>query len=290
MKPLTNTRNADSVSTEQLTNIRNPYSSPMSPKSPTSNPFSNQNPPLPARPALRKKKPDYYKKSWWQQIVHHFIHLTRQQKMVYASSSFLLVTGIVIGILYCLRLLPWWNLSDSGDSAGKPAKSTVLRFSTTTSYGGVAGFVNGNASVALFNSPSDCVIDADDNVYLSDSSNQAIRVISNATGLVSSLVNFTSPTLAKRGFAFTSTAVLLVSPKGLALSGTALFVADAGDHSIKLVNITSRQTSFFAGSLNGDPGFVNGPLLQASFNSPSAIAIAKKLSSLFIGMLRGCFY
>lgn len=63
-------------------------------------------------------------------------------------------------------------------------------------------------------------------------------------------------------------------PTGLALSqdGTVLYVADQGDHRIRAVALTHRnRVTTLTG--NGKPGHQDGPLNQATFQGPTALAI-----------------
>ena len=59
------------------------------------------------------------------------------------------------------------------------------------------------------------------------------------------------------------------SPRGMALSGNTLYVADSGNHRIRAVDIASGQVRTIAG---GDKGYKDG--IDAQFNSPSDITIS----------------
>ncbi len=136
---------------------------------------------------------------------------------------------------------------------------------TTLAGSGTAGFTNGAGNAAFFNSPNGITTDGT-NLYVADTSNNAIRKIVIATGQVT--------TLAGTGTAgFTNgagNAASFNSPSGITTDGTKLYVADTGNNAIREIVIATGQVTTPAGT--GTAGFTNGAGTSASFNSPNGIA------------------
>ena len=127
------------------------------------------------------------------------------------------------------------------------------------------GYLDGPASSAKFNFPNGIALDSSNrNIYVTDSSNNVIRLINTGTGIVSTIAGTGSygyldgpASSAKFNF-----------PNGIALDSSSgnIYVADSGNKVIRLINATTGMVSTFAG--NGTLGFSNGPALQAEFNFP----------------------
>jgi sugar lactone lactonase YvrE len=136
---------------------------------------------------------------------------------------------------------------------------------TTLAGSGTPGFTNGPGTSAAFTFPDGIATDGT-NLYVADSSNNAIREIVIATGQVT--------TLAGSGAAgFTNgagTSASFNSPNSIATDGTNLYVADSGNNAIREIVIATGQVTTLAGS--GAAGFTNGAGTSASFNSPNGIA------------------
>jgi DNA-binding beta-propeller fold protein YncE len=128
---------------------------------------------------------------------------------------------------------------------------------------GTAGFNNGPAASAKFDTPIWVVVDSNSGkAYVADSDNHRIRVISGGT--VSTFAG-TGTAGFKDGAAnsamFNWPAVMVLDSSGK------LYVSDVGNHSIRV--ISGGVVSTFAGT--GTAGFNNGPLSQAQFNEPAGM-------------------
>ncbi|WP_371867940.1 gluconolaconase [Pseudoduganella rivuli] len=136
----------------------------------------------------------------------------------------------------------------------------------TTLAGGAEGYADGPAAQARFNTPSGIAIDRQGNLYVADTGNHAIRKIT-PDGTVS--------TLAGSGVAGTADgigkAAQFNGPVGLAVDddGT-VYVADTYNDTIRKI-APDGVVSTLAGT--GVPGDADGPALQASFDTPCALAI-----------------
>ena len=134
---------------------------------------------------------------------------------------------------------------------------------------GVPGFAEGTGAAAQFDTPVDVAIDeANGFLYVADELNQRIRTITIPGGAVS--------TLAGSGVAGSANAPVATDgqflfPCGVAVTadGSKIYVADRGNHKIRLV--TGGALSPFAG--DGTPGFVNGAAGTARFNNPTGVAV-----------------
>lgn len=135
---------------------------------------------------------------------------------------------------------------------------------------GSAGMVDGANSAARFNSPKGLVADISGNIYVCDSGNSRIRVVSSADHSVSTLAgNGTA------GFADgAGAASLFRGPIGISLSdvrGGTLYVADAANNRIRTVDSYSGDTATLAGT--GASGVTDGPAGAAKFHFPTGVAV-----------------
>ena len=152
-----------------------------------------------------------------------------------------------------------------------PKTKTILK--TYGSYN-IQGFLDGDASTAMFYNPIGMAARADGVVFLTDASSNRIRTIS-SDGLVRSFsTNYTSGDvdgpIANAQFS---------DPYGLAFDKQGnLYVAEKVGQRIRKIT-PSLSVSTVAGS--GLTGSANGNALMASFNEPSNIAI-DALGNLYV--------
>jgi serine/threonine protein kinase, bacterial len=133
----------------------------------------------------------------------------------------------------------------------------------------VAGYANGNGTSATFNFPCAVAVDADDNVYVADSNNNAIRKITPA-GVVTTLAG--DPPY--QGMADgTGTTARFNFPSGIAVdSGGNLYVADTNNNAIRKITPAGVVTTL-AGSPN-IAGSADGVGSAATFYQPCGLAVA----------------
>jgi hypothetical protein len=141
---------------------------------------------------------------------------------------------------------------------------------TLAGMAGSPGFVNGPGSSAQFNTPFGVAVDSATNVYVADTSNDAIRKITPA-GVVTTLAgNGTSGTNDGTG-----SAARFYYPSGVAVdSATNLYVADAYNHTIRKVTPVGASwvVTTLAG-LAGSPGTNDGTGSAARFYFPEGVAV-----------------
>jgi len=127
------------------------------------------------------------------------------------------------------------------------------------------GYVDGDVSVAQFNSPGSLAVDDNDNLYVGDAGNYLIRKIT-ASGQVSTVAGTGQQGLSIDGVGLQAS---FYSIKSLALDHQGnLYVLDFNE----IRKITpAGLVSTFSGSLNG--GFQEGGLLSALYFGPDAIVV-----------------
>ena len=125
----------------------------------------------------------------------------------------------------------------------------------TTLAGGARGFRNGPRGEAAFDTPSGLAVDSSGTIYVADTGNNAIRRIT-ADGTVATVADESDG---------------LAGPIGIAIDGGGrLIVADTyHDRIIVLESDGSVRT--LAGA--STPGFIDGPGTEASFDTPTGIAV-----------------
>ena len=137
---------------------------------------------------------------------------------------------------------------------------------TTVAGTGLAGYRDGQAGQAQFNSPSGIILDDLGNVYVSDTNNNTIRKIDifgsvstfSGCGLAGSVNG--PPGLARFN-----------SPKGITFDADwNMYVADMNNHRIRKI-LPNGVTSTYAGM--GGAGYMNGIGMNTLFNSPDSVAV-----------------
>ena len=118
------------------------------------------------------------------------------------------------------------------------------------------------------------------NLYAADGINHAIRVIDTGTKEVTTVagekttpttgVNYGGTSGTTDG---TGTNARFYSPKGLAISGTNIYVADAGNRAIRVVHTVTKVVTTLAG-LKGTSGTDDGTGTNARFKGPYGLAIS----------------
>ena len=139
-------------------------------------------------------------------------------------------------------------------------------FDVTKVTGSVSGFSNGSNAEAKFSQPYGLVFDSQGNLYMADTQNHVIRIVS-PDGITSTYAgdgipgNLNGPASSAR----------FNEPKGIALGedGT-LYVADFGNHLIRAISPDGIVRTM-AGT--GEPSFTDGDSSAARFNGPSSLVI-----------------
>jgi hypothetical protein len=127
----------------------------------------------------------------------------------------------------------------------------------------------GLAKAAGLDSPSGITVDSAFNLYISDTHNQRVRMVTAATGVISTLAGTGVKTFSGDGAAVTAT---LARPRGVAVDGSGtVYIVDSDNERIRTVSAGTVTT--VAG--NGTQGMSGngGPATSTSLDTPDAVAI-----------------
>jgi hypothetical protein len=136
--------------------------------------------------------------------------------------------------------------------------------------GGYSGD-NGPAINAELNGPSRVAISSTGEIYITDTSNDAVRVVY-ANGTINTFAGNGDPGYSGDGGPATS--AQLNQPSGIAISSSGeIYIADSGNNRIRIV-YTNGTINTFAG--NGTRGYSGdgGPATNAELNYPNGLAIS----------------
>jgi sugar lactone lactonase YvrE len=123
-------------------------------------------------------------------------------------------------------------------------------------------------SAGTFNSPSGITTDGA-YLYFTDTGSNSIRWIAISTGETAILAGSTAGSAGSTNG--TGTSALFNGPSGITTDGTNLYVADAGNNTIRKIVISTGEVTLFAGSSTGASGSTDGTGTSALFHSPSGI-------------------
>jgi sugar lactone lactonase YvrE len=137
---------------------------------------------------------------------------------------------------------------------------------TTLAGSGGYQYADGVGVAASFSHPNGVALDANGIVYVADTDNNRIRMIS-ISGNVTTLAGSGSYAYADG----VGIAASFRSPNGVALDANGLvYVADTGNNRIRIISISGNVTTF-AGS--GSYAYADGVGIAASFRSPFGVAL-----------------
>lgn len=144
--------------------------------------------------------------------------------------------------------LDGYAISDRENNAVRHLSAAGSRTAAGT---GKKGFEDNIAGYALLSGPTGLAADQEGNLYISDTGNDAIRIL-DASGRLKTYISGLS------------------APMGLCFSDGALYVAEAGNN--RILKIVDREVTVVAGSQTG--GYRDGEAAQAEFSSPQRITAA----------------
>ena len=181
-------------------------------------------------------------------------------------------------------------VADTGNHAIRRV-SPIGVTETIAGMPGSYGYMNGANLSALFDSPMGIALSGSGRIYVSDTGNHAIRVISGISGTASGRVDTFA---GRRAFLESggsgssihpdewdaapaggfedgaSDRAMFNSPKGLSFWGDMLIVADSSNHSIRIIS-PDGEARTLAGT--GYPDYIGGAIEAAAFHFPSGVYV-----------------
>ncbi len=133
------------------------------------------------------------------------------------------------------------------------------------------GSNDGVGDSARFNSPDGMTISGQ-NLYLCDTNNSDIRQINVASGTVTTIAGTANIAGTEDG---TGSAAHFNLPTQIATDGTALYVADSGNSSIRRITLADMKVKTIAGQ-SGTSGKTEGNPDKSVLSGPRGIAVDKK--------------
>jgi uncharacterized protein (TIGR03437 family) len=132
---------------------------------------------------------------------------------------------------------------------------------------------NGAATAAQLYFPSALALDSAGNLYIADTANNRIRKVSFTTNPTIVTIAGTG-NLGSSGDGFPAINAELNAPRGLAFDSAGnLYIADSGNHRIRMISAATKYITTVAG--NGNLGFSGdgGPATSAELNYPLGVAV-----------------
>jgi sugar lactone lactonase YvrE len=150
---------------------------------------------------------------------------------------------------------------------------------TTVAGNGVEGYAgdNGPATSASIDSPNGLALDASGNLYIADTHNGRVRMVSAATGLISTVAGagvVGGNVQSFGGDGGAATAAGLALPRGLTMDAAGnLYFADSANHRIRRISPTGVITTV-AGQGTENFAGDGAPAVSASLDSPRSVAVS----------------
>ncbi len=140
---------------------------------------------------------------------------------------------------------------------------------------GGAGFTGdyGPATAAQLNNPSGLAVNSRNELYIADSSNNAVRMV-DLQGNISTVAGSASGTIGFSGDNGPATNGLLNNPIGLAIDSAGnIYIADGGNNRIRVISSGTGNISTVAGSTGSGYSGDNGRATSAKLNTPKGVAL-----------------
>ena len=127
----------------------------------------------------------------------------------------------------------------------------------------------GQATLASLSLPTSVALDGAGNLYFADSNNHAIRMVTAATGVITTIAGV----LGTQGYSGDGGLAIhahLNTPDSVAIdpANGYLYLADSGNNVIRRVNLSTGIISAFAGNHTAAYAGDGGPATSASLNGP----------------------
>ncbi len=131
------------------------------------------------------------------------------------------------------------------------------------------------ATAAELSNPYGVAVGPTGTIYIADTFNDVIDAVNPSTGVITVIAG----TLGVNGPASSG---LLYDPRGIALDGNLIFIADRDNNAVEELNLTTGSLTTIAGNGTfGDAGD-GGPAIDAELASPSAVAVDSTGQNVYI--------
>lgn len=167
-------------------------------------------------------------------------------------------------------------ISDTGNSVVRKVSTSGTITTVAGNFTSGAGYSGDGAaatSAQLFH-PSSVVVDAKGNLYIADTSNNIVRIVTTDGKINTFAGNFGAGT-GFTGDGGPATSARLNNPEGLALDSAGnLYIADGNNNRIRVVNASTKNINTVAGSstIGGYSGD-GGQATKAKLNIPKGVAV-----------------
>jgi GT2 family glycosyltransferase/sugar lactone lactonase YvrE len=152
---------------------------------------------------------------------------------------------------------------------------------------GSAGFDGdgGQAAQAALDSPAALAVARNGDLYIADTGNNRVRMLSAATGIITTVAGGGDADQDSLGDGGQALQARLDQPSGLAMApGGILFVADTGHQLVRRVDLGNGVISTVAGNRRGETAGDGDPAINAELSSPMGLATvtAGTATTLFV--------
>ena len=145
---------------------------------------------------------------------------------------------------------------------------------TTIAGNGNSGYSgdNGTATAAQLNRPIGVAIDTAGNIYIADTNNNRIRMITISTGYIATIAG--DGIYGYSGDDGPATAAHFDFPFGITLDPTGnIYIADTYNNRIRMITISTGVITLIAGNGNSGYSGENGSATVAQLNTPTGVAL-----------------
>jgi streptogramin lyase len=170
-------------------------------------------------------------------------------------------------------------ITDNGNSVVRKVTVSTGKISTIAGKPGIFNYSGdgGLATSAELANPYDVAVDKNNNVYIVDSQNFAIRKIDAVTGIITTVAGSGPDNQGYAGDNGLAIDAKLNSPQGIAVDDAGnIYIVDSGNHALRKVDYATGKISTIAGT--GASGY-DGDGKQATLaklNAPSRVAVDNK--------------
>jgi len=181
-------------------------------------------------------------------------------------------TGRALSLILGICGMALWT------GCGQVAPGTIITVAGT----GIQGYTGNGAAANLaeLDGPTRVAVDSARNIYIADTANHVIRMVTFSTGIINVLAG--TQTAGYSGDGGAATSAELNFPRGLAVDSLGdVFVADTGNNVIREVSASTSVITTIAGT--GSPGYSGDGLqaTQATLSGPQGLTL-DSAGSLYI--------